>query len=141
MRNINSFFESMWRNLKDAGADKTKLKNYHEVYGNCETLPMTSLSLTVKKRFQQKIISSYIMSSHNLETEKGRWSNTPKTARVCKQCTSKSEETLQHFINECDRFNEIRNRNFNFPTSLQLSEFFNLPNCKTILEDLHTRRR
>ena len=90
--------------MTDSGDSKTKLKTYREIYENCETLPITSLSLKVNKRSQQKILSSYITSSHNLETEKGRWSNTPKAARVCKQCTSGSEETLGHFIYDCDKF-------------------------------------
>ena len=136
----NSFFEENWRKLTHCYESRTKLKTYHAIYNKSETLPTTSLSLTINKRSQQKITSRYIMSSHNLQSEKGRWSKTPKIARVCKQCTSGSEETLAHFIYDCDKYSDIRNHYNNFPTSPELSAFFTLNNCATILEDLHTHR-
>ena len=136
----DQFYEECWKKINDADDSKTKLKTYLDIYENCEITPETSLSLKDHTRCQQKTLSSYIMSSHNLEIEKGRWSRTPKEERVCKQCTSGSVETLCHFLYQCDKFNHIRNRYTNFPTSPQLSNFFNSANCAVILEELHTER-
>ena len=87
------------------------------VYNESEKLPDTRLSLKFQSRRQQKTISLYIMSSHNLESENGRLSNTPKHGRVCRQCTSGLEETLNHFIFKREKFHIVRTQYANFPVS------------------------
>ena len=135
----DEFYGQIWKNIKDANNHKTKLKAYFDIYNESEKLPDTSLSLKIQSRRQQKTISLYIMSSHNLESEKGRWFNTPKHERVFRQCTSGLEETLNHFIFKCEKFHIVRTQYANFPISQRLTDFFNLANCA--LEELHTARK
>ena len=137
---LNSeFYKANWKKVTDADDSKTKLIAYLQLYNGKEVLPETSLSLLCKERSEQKILTSYITSSHNLETEKGRWSKTPKTERLCKQCESKSIETLHHFVFKCSKFKDIR-RKYKFPSSQQLPDFFGLNNSATILKELHYER-
>ena len=159
----DEFYGQIWKNIKEANNHKTKLKTYFDIYNESEKLPDNSLSLKIQSRRQQKTISLYIISSHNLESEKGRWSNTPKHERVCRQCTSGLEsekgrwsntpkhervcrqctsgleETLNHSIFKCDKFHIVRTQYANFPISQRLIDFFYLANCA--LEELHTARK
>ena len=48
------------------------------------------------------------MSSHDLESEKGRWSRTPKGVRYCEQCDENIEESLNHFLFDCKHFQHTR---------------------------------
>ena len=120
-----------WKKVKDANDDQTKLITYRAIYDNCEVLPPNSLSMMSGERSHQKVISSYVTSTHNLESEKGRWSKTPNIARGCKQCSSNSEETLNHFIFDCSSFNDIRDLHPNLST-IRIGDFFKLTNCKSL---------
>ena len=118
----------------------TKLKTYHQMYNNCENLPTQSLSLKSIGRKNQKIISSYIMSSHELATESCRWSQIPKENRTCKQCNSDAVETLCHFLYRCNKFTHIRNHYVDYPYSENLAKFFSWKNYERILVELHSHR-
>ena len=137
----DKFYEDNWKKIIEANDTNTKLKTYHQIYNNCENLPKYSLSLNSKARKNQKIVSSYIMSSHDLETEKGRWSQIPKEERTCKQCNNDAAETLCHFLYRCSKFNHIRNHYMDYPTSENLAEFFNWKNYERILVELHSHRK
>ena len=119
----DKFDEDSWKKIMEANITNTKLKTYHQIYNNCEYLPTQSLSLKSIERKNRKIISSYIMSSHELATEAGRWSQIPKENRKCKQCNSDAVETLCHFLYRCNKFTHIRNHYVDYPYSENLAKF------------------
>ena len=136
----DKFYEESWKKIMEANITNTKLKTYHQIYNNCENIPTQSLSLNSIGRKNQKIVSSYIMSSHELATETGRWSQTPKENRTCKQCNSDAVETLCHFLYRCNKFTHIRNHYVDYPYSENLAKFFSWKNYERILVELHSHR-
>ena len=65
-------YTKMWNEVKNATQEKTKLKLYHQIHNNCDFIPCNSLSLQSQTQKYQNLLSKYIMSSHDLESEKGR---------------------------------------------------------------------
>ena len=63
------------------------------------------------------------MSSHDLESEKGRWNRTPKGERFCKQCDDIVEESLRDFLFECKHFQHIRCSYPDYPKNKSLFRF------------------
>ena len=124
----------------EANISNTKLKTYHQIYNNCKNIPTQSLSLSSIGRKIQKIVSSHMMSSHELATETGRWSQTPKENRTCKQCNSDAGETLCHLLHRYNKFTHIRNHYVDYPYSENLAKFCSLKNYERILVELHSRR-
>ena len=136
----DKFYEDSWKKIMEANITNTKLKTYHQIYNNCKNIPTQSLSLNSIGRKNQKIVSSYIMSSHELATETGRWSQTLKENRKCKQCNSDAVETLCHFLYRCNKFTHIRNHYVDYPYSENLAKFFSWKNYERILVELHSHR-
>ena len=48
-----------------------------------------------------------MISSHQLEIERGQYRNTPASQRICKLCNLEVEDEL-HFLLECPKSNKIR---------------------------------
>ena len=80
------------------------------------------------------------MSSHDLESEKGRWNRTPKGEIFCKQCNDNVEESLRHFLFECKHFQHIRCSYPDYPNNKSLFSFYNWEQSDFNLEKLHTQR-
>jgi hypothetical protein len=53
-------------------------------------------------------ITRYIIISHVLNRESGRYSNIVRNERICTMYNKKSVEDEYHFILECDRYTDIR---------------------------------
>ena len=136
-----TFYKETWNNIKQATAEKTKIKLYHEIYNTAETMPHTSLSLLCKSTKYQNIVTKYVMSSHELHCETGKWSRTPKGERYCKQCNEQVEEDLSHFIFNCARFQHIRASYPEFLLYNSLSDFFNWELGGIVLQKLHMERK
>ena len=139
---INSkFYLEKWNEIKQAEPQRTKMKTYHEIYDNANILPKYSLSLNRNNISVQSNLTSYVMSSHNLECEKGKWIRTPKGERYCKQCNNNIEEDLKHFLFECTYFQHIRNRYPEYPQNNSLFSFFNWEHSEVVLTKLHSHRK
>jgi hypothetical protein len=54
--------------------------------------------------------SQFRSGYHELEIEKGRYSNIPIHERICKVCNSKQVETEYHFVFICPMFKDLRAR-------------------------------
>ena len=113
------------------------MRPYHEIYSKEETLPQHSLSLKSSNEFQ-RILTSYVMSSHNLECERGKWIRKPKGERYCRQCLTEDEEDLTHFLFECTYFQHIRNRYSCLPQNKSISNFFKWEHSEILLAKLHS---
>ena len=64
--------------------------------------------LNIKNVEYRKIMCKMRISAHNLEIEKGRYSNTEKEGRLCKVCKLNEIETEEHFILNCTMYNNHR---------------------------------
>ena len=56
----------------------------------------------------KRCITRYIINSHVLNIESGRYFNIVRNERMCTMCSKKSVEDEYHFILECDRYSDIR---------------------------------
>ena len=58
---------------------------------------------------QRRTLTKFRISSHNLEIEKGRYTNTPVEQRLCRLCTCKDDvEDEIHFLLECPSLADTR---------------------------------
>ena len=133
----NEHYENMWKIINTANSSKSKLHLYNIIYGK-KSIPKSSLSLDSTTRFQQ-LLTRYITSSHNLESEIAKWRRVPKGQRFCKQCTEKEDDTIYHFLFKCEAFNEIREDMSYFPKDIH--NFFKWEYCLIILNKMHSRRK
>ena len=53
-------------------------------------------------------ITRYIIISHVLNRESGRYFNIVRNERICTMCNTKSVKDEYHFILECDGYSDIR---------------------------------
>ena len=61
--------------------------------------------ITIRKF--RNAISCFRCSSHDLEIERGRYTNTPRELRICKLCKTEPE-TEFHFLLKCPYYNDLR---------------------------------
>ena len=54
------------------------------------------------------LLSKFRLSSHELLIEKGRYNNTPRTDRICRNCNCNEVEAGYHFILVCLFYSQIR---------------------------------
>ena len=65
--------------------------------------------LVVLKDYKlKKCMSKFRLSSHDLEIDKGRYFGVPLEQRLCKFCNRKCVEDENHFLMECNYYNEIQ---------------------------------
>ena len=131
----NIFYDDLTTNIKNCKKEQSKLNNYKNIYGVTVTIPSTSLTLTTYNEEHRRLITRYIVSSHNLASESSRWLGIEK---ICKQCTQDAQETLEHFIFNCPLYTNIR-RNYNeYPQVLK--GFFKWEHCGKVIAALHSKR-
>lgn len=75
-----------------------KLTFEHEIYLDCVTI----------KKFRNAL-GKLRTSSHDLEIERGRYSNTERNQRICKLCNTEIE-TEFHFVLKCPRLTSFREK-------------------------------
>ena len=76
-------------------------------------------------------LSRFRCSSHDLQIEKGRYTNTPREERLCKCCNTNVIEDEYHFLLVCPAFNTIREKyikEFYF-VHPSIEKFSSLLNC------------
>ena len=135
----NKYYNKLWNGICTAEDKQTKIKTYHKIYNNCTDIPESSLCLE-NDGPHNVIFCKYVTSSHDLESEKGRWAKREAGNRPCKQCSSGNDETIQHFLLVCARFHEVR-REFNLHTRCSISDFFKLKHAPDIIHKMHQKRR
>ena len=81
---------------------------------------------------KRKAITKLRCSDHELEIERGRHKKIPREARLCRLCGIGKIETEEHFLFECNFYDDIKtkislyNENeslFSMPNTLYLGEF------------------
>ena len=68
--------------------------------------------LTLLRPEYRKSICRLHVSAHRLLIEMGRYNNTPRTERICKNCMLNEIEDEEHFIIRCNKFTKEREELF-----------------------------
>ena len=68
--------------------------------------------LTIKNFSNRRAITKLRTSNHTLAIEAGRWTNTERENRLCKQCTQHQIEDEIHFLFECTKYTTERQTTF-----------------------------
>lgn len=82
-------------------------------------------------------LSRFRISSHRLNIETGRYTNTPLNERVCIQCNMNQIESEFHFLLVCPKYRDLRTRFFkpyfcHWPTIKKFENIMNSTHRKTI---------
>ena len=137
----NAFYNEMWKQISADTFDQSKLKTYHSTYNYSVTIPDKSICLRILNPLHNRLVTKYISSSHDLENEKGRWKRQPRGSRTCKQCSESVDETISHFIFECNRFQAIHEyHSFSLQNVTNLYEFFKWEQSPLFLHKLHVNQ-
>ena len=56
----------------------------------------------------RKSLTSFRVSAHNLEIERGRYYNIPRNLRTCKLCNMQAVESEFHFLLTCPAYTQLR---------------------------------
>ena len=135
-KNLNTkFYGEVLETVKTCKIEQTKLRTYKSIYGIVDVIPSNSITMKAANELQRKVLTKYIMSSHNLVSEIGNWSGGDKT---CNKCSEGEIESLEHFIFNCTAYNEIRERFDAFPYSLKT--FFEWEHCGEAIILLNQKR-
>lgn len=73
--------------------------------------------LTLLRPEYRKPICRLRVSAHRLLIEMGRYNNTPRTERICKNCMCNEIEDEEHFIIRCNKFTKEREELFELISS------------------------
>lgn len=73
--------------------------------------------LTILRPEYRKPICRLRISAHRLFIESGRYNNTPRTERICKNCTLNKIEDEEHFLIQCSKFTKEREELFDLISS------------------------
>ena len=73
--------------------------------------------LTLLRPEYRKPICRLRVSAHRLLIEMGRYNNTPRTERICKNCMRNEIEDVKQFIIRCNKFTKEREEIFKLISS------------------------
>ena len=84
------------------------------------------------------LLSQFRISAHDLEIEKGRHRNIPRSERKCKLCNLNVVENEYHFLLVCHFYRNILKKNFKkyylaWPTINKFESLMTTENKRTIL--------
>ena len=130
-----TYYDDLINSVINCKAEQTKLIIYKSIYNICTIMECESISLTTEKEEQRKLISKYILSSHKLASETGKWRDSD---RNCKKCNEDVSENLEHFLFNCNAYSSIRERYESYPSDLK--SFFKWEFRSELLELLHNQR-
>jgi hypothetical protein len=131
----DAFYHDIMDTIKNCRAEQTKLCTYKDIYDLTESAPTTTLTLTERNENRRKLLTRYILSSHNLACVTSKWSG---SNRICKNCDLNQDETLQHFLFDCSAYTDIRESYPRFPVDVK--SFFKWEYSGEVLEKLHLAR-
>ena len=83
-----------------------------------------------------RAIAKIRTSSHRLEIETGRWRNIPRNQRYCKNCIKQSIEDENHFLFECQLYQNERKEFYNTTKSKINVDLSRNPNNERNLEKI-----
>jgi sorting nexin-29 len=108
LQTLSTHFKNCWMYEK---TNSSKLEYYHGVKKTFGREVYLSETNNVKHRFQ---LTRLRISAHDLELERGRYSNIPRVDRICKFCLAsknvKITESEEHFLFDCDFYLDYRNK-------------------------------
>ena len=111
-----AFYRDIVDTIKNCRLEQTKLCTYNEIYDLNNEIPATSVTLSTKDEYRRKLLTRYVLSSHNLACETSKWTGASKS---CKKCDQDSDETLKHIICECNAYDAIRESHPRFPSNVK----------------------
>ena len=130
------FYDEMRNKIINSTQHQSKLQEYKlftEININSKSLSWKHSQNELERLW----VTRYVTSSHNLQIELGRWSNTPQNQRICKICQNGIED-LNHFLFTCAYLQTTRRRFNPFPQNFK--ELFEHDDCAKILFNLHITR-
>ena len=80
--------------------------HYYSIYKHSFFLENYLNSIKIKK--YRVALTKFRLSSHDLEIERGRYTNISTEERICRQCTMNVIETEYHFLLVCPKFLHLR---------------------------------
>ena len=86
--------------------DKPRLKFYGEVKDNFKI----ENYLEIENFQSRKAIAKLRCSDHTLEIERGRHLKIDRERRICRMCDMGAIETEKHFLLECNKYEQLRNK-------------------------------
>ena len=102
------FSQSILDHINNTNSGKLKfLSTVKEIYG-------MENYLKIKSYQNRRALTKLRTSSHNLAIETGRWANTKREERLCKQCNENKIEDENHLLFECKAYTEKRLTTFQF---------------------------
>ena len=64
----------------------------------------------IQNREVRKCYTEFRISAHQLAIERGRYKNVKSTERICKNCHTNEVESEMHFLLQCQKYQEERNK-------------------------------
>ena len=102
---IDKAYLEYW-NSELSKPDKPRLKFYREVKDNFKT----ENYLEIENFQSREAIAKLRCSDHTLEIERGRQLKIDREGRVCRMCDMGEIETEKHFLLECNKYEQLRNK-------------------------------
>jgi len=108
MSKLKSHFERNWE-LNKSNSSKLSF------YNTCKSKFALEPYLTISKGFSRRYSTTQLrISAHNLEIERGRYTQTPRDKRICKWCKTSMNvdctENENHVLYNCDLYTTERNK-------------------------------
>ena len=120
----NELLKIMNEDWKDKLLAKPKLRTYIKFKENYSTEDYVKYNIS---RRQRSLMAQFRIGILPLHVETGRFRGTPLEQRICFMCNDNEIETEQHFLLECNMYQELRTILYDEVCS-QNQEFINLDN-------------
>lgn len=104
-RILDQYYQSWYSEVNNA----QRLASYSRVKHSFE---LDSYLNTLSERKYKIALSKFRLSSHNLEIERGRYFNVPRSERICKICQMNVIENEFHFRLTCPLYTDLRRKYF-----------------------------
>ena len=102
---VNRLRDMFVQNWSAAISSNAKLESYC-LYKNTFMFEPYLDALNIRKF--RCIYVNFRTSCHDLEIEKARYRNIPRSDRICRMCNSDTIENEYHFLLRCDFYSELR---------------------------------
>ena len=125
---------------------------YQSWYAEINNSPRLSAYCRFKHNFNQEkyldviqenkykiALSQFRISAHNLQIERGRYENVPRTERKCKVCNMNTIESEYHFLLVCPAYKHLRRKYFScyynhWPTITKFENLMSSESRKVIIK-------
>ena len=103
-KKIKTDFITHWKNRIGNREIEKKL----DLYSRVKQAFQVGKYLEIPSFRERQIISKFMCSNHKLRIETGRHDNIPRDERLCKLCDMNKVEDEDHFIMECQSYDQLR---------------------------------